>query len=62
MTTGRPRRFNFRTDAEVAALLEGLDLVPRRVVYLPLWPSEVDDILLEQPERSANYGGMGIKR
>lgn len=52
---------HFRTHTEVVALLEGLDLVSPGVVYLPLWRPDVDDILQEHPERSANYGGIGAK-
>jgi hypothetical protein len=42
--------------------MEGLELVPPGLVYLPLWRPDVDDDLLDQPERSANYGGVGLKR
>jgi trans-aconitate methyltransferase len=54
--------FHFRTHAEVAAILEGLELVEPGLVYLPLWRPDVDDDLLDQPERSANYGALGVKR
>ena len=54
--------FHFRTHAEVAAILGGLELVEPGLVYLPLWRPDVDDDLLDQPERSANYGALGIKR
>jgi hypothetical protein len=52
--------FHFRTYAEVVALLEGLRLVPPGVVYLPLWRPELDEQLVNQPERSANYAGVAI--
>ncbi|HEY1297526.1 MAG TPA: SAM-dependent methyltransferase [Chloroflexota bacterium] len=54
--------FHFRTHAEVAGLMEGLQLVAPGLVYLPQWRPDVDDDLLDQPERSANYGGVGLKR
>lgn len=55
---------HFRSHDQVARFFEGLDLVPPGVVYLPLWRPDVDDnpVLAKQPERSANYGGVGLKR
>jgi hypothetical protein len=33
------------------------------LAFLPLWRPETDhDLLLDQPERSANYAGVGRKR
>ncbi len=53
---------HFRTHAQVAGLFEGLELVEPGVVYVPLWrPGADDDLLLDQPERSANYAGVGRK-
>ena len=54
--------FHFRTHAEVAAILGGLELVEPGLVYLPLWRPDVDDDLLDRPERSANDGALGVKR
>jgi hypothetical protein len=54
---------HFRTRDQIAGLFEGLEMVEPGVVYVPLWRAEADDdLLLDQPDRSANYAGVGRKR
>lgn len=51
-----------RTRTQITQLLDGLELVPPGVVYLPLWrPEGPDDVLLDQPERVLGWGGVGRK-
>ena len=51
-----------RTRAEVAQLFEGFELVEPGLVYTPRWrPEEPDDVLLDQPERSLAFAGVGRK-
>lgn len=51
-----------RPHAEILRLFEGLELVEPGLVYVPLWrPDSSDDILLDDPERSTNFGGIGYK-
>jgi S-adenosyl methyltransferase len=51
-----------RTRAQITQLLDGLELVPPGLVYLPLWrPEDPDDVLLDQPERTLGWGGVGRK-
>ncbi len=39
---------------------DGLDLVPPGLVWLPEWrPESVDDVLLNQPERSSALAAVG---
>ena len=51
-----------RSSLEIQALLDGFDLVPPGVVFLPLWrpdsPADVDD----RPERFTTYGVVGRRR
>ena len=54
---------HFRTRDQIESLFEGLELVEPGVVYVPLWrPEGGDDLLLDRPDRSANYAGAGRKR
>ncbi len=54
---------HFRTRDQIAAFFEGLELVEPGVVYVPLWRPESDDeLLLDDPDRSANYAGVARKR
>jgi hypothetical protein len=54
---------HFRTRDQVAGLFDGLEVVEPGVVYVPLWrPDAADDLLLDQPVRSANYAAVGRKR
>jgi hypothetical protein len=52
----------FRTRDRVARFFEGLDLVEPGLVYLPQWRPDMNDDVRIQPERSANYAGVGLKR
>jgi hypothetical protein len=53
---------HLRSLRQIASYLEGLTQVEPGVVYLPLWrPEGPDDGWLDQPERSASYGGIGRK-
>ncbi|SRR6266498_315946 len=55
-------QLHFRTREQVAGLFEGFELVEPGLVLLPVWRPETDhDLLLDQPERSANYAGVGRK-
>jgi S-adenosyl methyltransferase len=53
---------HFRTRDQVSRFFDGLELIDPGVTYLPLWRPESDMVLLDQPERSANYGGVGLKK
>jgi S-adenosyl methyltransferase len=54
--------FHFRSREQIAALFEGFELVEPGLVYLPLWrPESDDDLLLDNPQRSNGYIGVGRK-
>lgn len=54
--------FSARTEAEIERLIAGLDLVDPGLVYVPLWrPESADDVLLNEPERSAVLAAVGRK-
>ncbi|GDY29693.1 SAM-dependent methyltransferase [Gandjariella thermophila] len=55
-------RFNFRTPAEIAGLVAGLELVPPGVVPVPLWRPEPDASADRHPERFAGYAALGRTR
>lgn len=49
-----------RSRSQIQQLLDGLDLVPPGLVWLPEWrPESVDDVLLNQPERSSALAAVG---
>ncbi len=51
-----------RSRVEIEAFFDGLELVEPGLIYGPLWrPEGPDDIFLDQPERSANFSGVGRK-
>lgn len=55
-----PTRARYRSQDEVLAFFAGLELVDPGLVLVPLWrPEEGDDLLVEEPERSVTYGGVG---
>lgn len=57
--------FHFRTRAGIAQLLDAghFEIVDPGVVYVPLWrPETEDDLLLDQPDRTSAYAGVGRKR
>jgi len=52
-----------RTSEEVLRLFDGYELVEPGVVRSPLWrPESLEDILVEQPERSMAFCGAGRKQ
>jgi hypothetical protein len=51
-----------RTRAEVERLFTGLELVEPGVVWTAQWQPEHPDEVIEQPERSTAYAGVGRKR
>jgi SAM-dependent methyltransferase len=54
--------FTMRTRQQVEALFTGVDLVDPGVVWVPEWrPESSSDLHYDQPEISANYGGVGRK-
>ena len=54
--------FHFRTRGQIARLLEGFDIIEPGVVYVPLWrPETEDDLLLDEPDRTSAYAGVGRK-
>jgi hypothetical protein len=56
-------QLHFRTRDQVSRLLDGFDLVEPGLVFLPAWRPETDhDLLLDQPQRSANYAAVGRKQ
>lgn len=58
--TATPIRF--RSYSQIKGLFEGLELVDPGLVYVPLWQSEdPGDMLLDQPDSSLSYGGVGRK-
>jgi len=59
-TTSQPVRI--RTREEIEAFFEGLELVPPGVVFVPLWrPEDPGDLLLDRPEESSGFAGVGRK-
>lgn len=48
-----------RTMDEVRALMEGFEIVPPGVVYMPLWRPDPGEAGLAQPERSSGYAAVG---
>lgn len=49
-----------RTREQVAAFFEGMTLVNPGLVFCPLWrPDGPDDLLVDEPERSQVYAGVG---
>lgn len=55
--------FAARSRAQIQQLIAPLELVEPGLVYAPLWqPEGPDDVLLEEPERSAILAAVGRKR
>jgi len=51
-----------RSRDQIAALFEGLDMVEPGLVLVPLWrPEGPDDLLLNAPEQSMFFAGVGRK-
>jgi SAM-dependent methyltransferase len=58
--TTNPTRL--RSRAEVAAYFAGLSLVEPGLVLVPRWrPDGPDDLLLDDPVRANNWGGVGVR-
>jgi hypothetical protein len=50
----------FRSRSQLAEFFEGLSLVDPGLVHIPLWrPDSPEDLLLDQPERTSGYAGVG---
>jgi hypothetical protein len=53
---------HFRSRNQIQRLFEGFEMIEPGLVYIPLWrPETEDDLLFDQPDRSANYAGIGRK-
>jgi hypothetical protein len=51
-----------RTHAEILRFFEGFSLIEPGLVYSPLWrPEGPEDVLLEEPEKSVAFVGVGRK-
>ncbi len=60
--TGTSQPVKPRPRAEIEAYFEGLELVEPGLVFVPEWrPEEHGDLLLDQPERSIGFAGIGKK-
>jgi SAM-dependent methyltransferase len=60
---GSTAPFAARTRPQIERLIAPLDLVDPGLVYLPLWrPESPDDMLLDEPERSAGLAAVGRRR
>jgi SAM-dependent methyltransferase len=60
---GTTNPYATRTQTEIAAYFDGLDLVAPGLVLTPLWrPDRPDDLLLDDPVRAAIFAGVGFKR
>ena len=57
-TTSQPVRI--RSRSEIERFFEGLELVDPGLVYVPLWrPEDPGDLLLDHPEQSSGFAGVG---
>jgi hypothetical protein len=62
LTRQTSHTLHLRSRAQIAAYFGELTMVDPGLVYLPLWrPESVADLWLDQPERSASFGGIGRK-
>jgi hypothetical protein len=60
--TGITNPGHLRSQRQIERFFDGLTMTEPGVVFVPLWrPEDVDDILLDQPERSMTIGGVGVK-
>ena len=48
-----------RERADIAALFAGYDLVEPGLVFTSRWRPDGDDVIVERPEGSAAYAGVG---
>ena len=52
----------FRSRAQIEAFFAGFNLIEPGLVYVPLWrPESPDDLLLDRPQLSAFFAGVGHK-
>jgi len=52
----------FRSRDGILRLFEGFELIDPGLVFIPLWrPESADDLMLDTPDRIANYAGVGRK-
>jgi hypothetical protein len=52
----------FRSRAQIEVFFAGFNLVAPGLVYVPLWrPESTDDLLLDWPQLSAFFAGIGYK-
>jgi hypothetical protein len=60
VTVGTP--LHARGPEAIRRFFEGFSLVEPGLVYIPLWrPEAADDLLLDRPEQSSGYAGVGRK-
>ena len=53
---------SIRSRAQIHRFFDGLELVEPGLVYIPLWrPDSPDDLLVDEPERSIAFAGVGRK-
>jgi SAM-dependent methyltransferase len=62
MFTRTSTPFNSRTRSVVMQMFEGFDLVEPGLVWSVQWRPEHPDDVVDDPERSAAYVGVGLKR
>jgi S-adenosyl methyltransferase len=60
-STSQPVRI--RSRAEIEQFFHGLEMVDPGLVYVPNWrPEDPGDLLLDRPEESSGFAGVGYKR
>jgi S-adenosyl methyltransferase len=54
--------FHFRSKQQITQLFDNFELVEPGVVYVPQWrPETSEDLLVDQPDRTSAYAGLGRK-
>jgi hypothetical protein len=54
--------FHFRGKQQITELFDAFQLIEPGVVYVPQWQPETDgDLLLDEPDRTSAYAGVGRK-
>jgi S-adenosyl methyltransferase len=56
-----PTPLTLRSHEQISTFFAGFELVDPGLVWMPQWHPDPDDEPNPQPERSANYGGVGRK-
>lgn len=55
-------RYQYRTLAKIRRFFDGLNLVEPGLVHIPLWrPESPQDLLVDEPQRSLCFAGVGLK-